>query len=32
MLIAARLYRFYRSSGLPRAYALRRAITTAFKP
>jgi hypothetical protein len=30
MLIAARLYRFYRSSGLPRAYALRRAVANAF--
>lgn len=32
MLIAYRLFRFYRSSGQPRAYGLKKAITNAFKP
>jgi hypothetical protein len=32
MLIAARLYRFYRSSGLPRWPAIKKAVKTALQP
>ena len=32
MLIAARLYRFYRSSGLPRWMAFKKAVKTALQP